>query len=748
MKGCEMKLSVEVLSSLSPSAARRLQLSAACVAVGLLLTACGGGGDSGPSDVKGSVTGLTVDGLVLTNGTDEVAVSANAATFTVSPNGTLSVARQPLGFTQACEVSGTREAPVVTCGEAVAKVTSVAGQGSLQGGSTIYPQMLLPESNGDLLLATGNVLYRASVKGGLELIAGNPFNGGTVDGTGADVRFNFIADLAKDAQGNVYVIDSYTKVRKVTPAGVTTTVYEPPNGFFTKLVISASGAVYLGEPNGRIARTTLDWGTPEEVVPANNNNANLRAMTLKPDGTLYYATDDGLYKVVNQQPVWFAADSQATFPTNTVPPTLRIDNFNSVNGLAVDAQGEVFVSDLSGNVLRRINAAHTTATTIVGDDAQPSGNSTDGTGANASLSNLRTLALDATGTALVGVESNGNVRNIKDIASAAAQVTTPMRANPPNVQQAITDTGPAGFAKFQQPYGVAVAADGVTYVSEPNTQVVRKIAADGTVSSLFSFPLNQPESLAVDTAGNVYVADQCVIRKVTKAGVASILAGVENQCGTADGAANGSARLLEVTGLAVDVNDNVFFTQRSDGAVRKVSAAGVVSTVTSNQFQGNQINSPTGIAVDATGTLYVTDFFQHMVFKVTQGAEVTVTALAGQAGVQGISNSAEGDALIDASFDYPTGIAVDKAGNVYVAQQGNGSSNAAVRQITPAGAVRTLAGGSTYGYQAGLGGDTTFSYLGGMAMTSSGALLVVDRVAGRLSKVESVKRATKTVAIP
>ena len=160
------------------------------------------------------------------------------------------------------------------------------------------------------------------------------------------------------------------------------------------------------------------------------------------------------------------------------------------------------------------------------------------------------------------------------------------------------------------------------------------------------------------------------------------------------------------------------------------------------------MSGPTAIAVDATGTLYVTDFFRHMVYKVTQGAEVTVTALAGQAGVQGISNSAEGDALIDATFDYPNGIAVDKVGNVYVAQQGNGSSNAAVRQITPAGAVRTLAGGSTYGYQTGLGGDTTFSYLGGMAMTSSGALLVVDRVAGRLSKVESVKRATKTVAIP
>ena len=214
---------------------------------------------------------------------------------------------------------------------------------------------------------------------------------------------------------------------------------------------------------------------------------------------------------------------------------------------------------------------------------------------------------------------------------------------------------------------------------------------------------NSPPGVAVDSAGNVYVADEQndEIRKISPSGVVTTLAGSAGQTGSSNG--SGSAARFDLPfGVAVDSEGNVYVADAYNDEIRKISPSGVVTTLAGSpgqQGSGNGTGStasfyhPEGVAVDSAGNVYVADFANQEIREISPSG--VVTTLAGSAGLAGSSNGA-GNA---ARFDYPFGVAVDSTGNVYVADR----SNDEIRKITPSGVVTTLAG------SAGLAGSSNGS---------------------------------------
>ncbi len=214
-------------------------------------------------------------------------------------------------------------------------------------------------------------------------------------------------------------------------------------------------------------------------------------------------------------------------------------------------------------------------------------------------------------------------------------------------------------------------------------------SVDGTGSAArFDFPGGS----ATDAAGNVYVADRNnhIIRKITPAGVVTTLAGLADVSGSSNGTGS-TARFFFPVGVAADATGNVYVADSDNHLIRKITPAGVVTTLAGlagvagdSDGTGNaaRFNFPQGVAVDSGGNLYVADSGNNIIRKITPAA--SVTTLAGQSGSSGSDNGIAGAAR----FNFPVGIAVKGAGTVYVAD----TNNSTIRKITPAGVVTSLAG--------------------------------------------------------
>jgi hypothetical protein len=270
-------------------------------------------------------------------------------------------------------------------------------------------------------------------------------------------------------------------------------------------------------------------------------------------------------------------------------------------------------------------------------------------------------------------------------------------------------------------------------------------SADGTGSAArFYFPY----AVAVDGAGTVYVADSSnhTIRKVTAAGVATTLAGAAGVPGSVDGAGS-AARFYGPRGVAVDGAGTVYVADSSNHTIRRVTAAGLVTTLAglagapgSGDGTGSaaRFNSPTGVAVDAAGTVYVADSSNHAIRRITAAGVVTTMA-----GLAGVSGSADG-AGSAARFNTPTGVAVDGVGTVHVSDHGNHT----IRKVTAAGVVTTLAGlAGVPGNADGTGTAARFYHPTGVAVDGLGTLYVADRINHTIRKVTAAGVVTTSAGL-
>jgi sugar lactone lactonase YvrE len=290
------------------------------------------------------------------------------------------------------------------------------------------------------------------------------------------------------------------------------------------------------------------------------------------------------------------------------------------------------------------------------------------------------IAVDPIGNLYVADSGNGTVRKI----TASGTVTT--FAGTVGVTGSADGTGAA--AQFGYLVGAAVDTNGNVYVSDAQFNTIRKITPTGVVTTLAgsagnrghadgtgtSAQFNQPNGLGVDAAGNVYVADSGndTIRKITPAGVVSTLAGSVGVAGHADGTGT-SAQFNSPAGLTSDSSGNLYEADQND-TIRRITPAGVVSTLAgipgipgSNDGTGigAQFNNPAGLAIDPAGNVYVTDSANDTIRMVTPGG--VVTTLAGRVGVEGGADGTGTTAL----FNTPIGVTVDGSGNLYVADSFN-----------------------------------------------------------------------------
>lgn len=334
------------------------------------------------------------------------------------------------------------------------------------------------------------------------------------------------------------------------------------------------------------------------------------------------------------------------------------------------------------------------------------------------------IAADGSGNLYVTDSSTHVVQKI----STANQVTT--LAGTSGSTGSVDGAG--SVARFNQPSGITVASSGLLTVSDTANAMIRQVSATGVVGTLAgsasvrgngdgtggAATFRLPIGIAQNSSGSLYIADATnhTIRAMTAANVVSTLAGSAGNSGSADGTGD-AARFNYPTGVAVDGAGNVYVADKTNNLIRKITPAGLVSTLAGvvgvsgwqdGTGAGALFNQPQGLAVDAAGNLYVADTGNSTIRKISPSG--VVTTLAGLSTIGGLK---DGNGT-DAWFNQPRDVAVDGSGNVYVADTGN----AAIRKITPAGLVITLAltagsssGGSTGGSSGG--GTTTPPSTGG-----------------------------------
>ena len=405
-------------------------------------------------------------------------------------------------------------------------------------------------------------------------------------------------------------------------------------------------------------------------------------------------------------------------------------SFYNPYGVAVDSGGNVYVADTQNNKIRKVTAAGV-VTTLAGSGIS---GSTDATGVNASFSGPRGMAVDSSGNVYVADFQNNKIRKI-----TAAGVVTTLAGDGSYGSTDATGTN----ASFSLPQGVAVDSSGNVYVAEWAGNKIRKVTAAGVVTTFAgsgqggstdatgtNASFYNPYGVAVDSGGNVYVADAAnnKIRKVTAAGIVTTFAGSGQGCFI--DATGTNASFYSPSGVAVDSGGNIYVADSQNNKIRKVSSGAVVTTLAGiNSSQDGigaaaSFNQPSGVAVDSSGNIYVADAGNNKIRKVTAAGVVITYAGSGQGG----STDATGT---NASFSGPSGVAVDSGGNVYVADAGNSK----IRKVTAAGVVTTLAGSGLGGYTDATGTNASFSYPYGIAVDSSGNVYVAEYGANRIRKV-------------
>ncbi len=330
------------------------------------------------------------------------------------------------------------------------------------------------------------------------------------------------------------------------------------------------------------------------------------------------------------------------------------------------------------------------------------------------------------------------------------------------------DGGAAIAAQLNNPCTVAVDGSGNIYIADQLNNRVRMVAPDGTVSTVAgsgtagfagdgsaatSAQLNHPCGVALDSSGNLYIADSAnhVIRKRVTSGTLSTVAGNATAGYAGDGAAATDASLNTPIGLAVDATGNLYIADTLNHRVRKLATDGKITTVAGNGFEGRagdgsaatsaSLTGPQAVALDAAGNLYIADTSNAVVRKVA--ADGTITTVAGT-GIKG--HSGDGGPATQAALNYPKGLAVDGTGNLYIAD----SFNSRIRVVAATGVITTVAGNGTFG-DSGDGGPATSAQLrfpSGLALDAAGNLHVADSQNSRIRRLTPIPREADSGAAP
>jgi len=591
-------------------------------------------------------------------------------------------------------------------------VTTLAGMAGVAGATDAvgsaarfyWPEGIALDLYGNVFVAdTGNQTIRKITSAGLvTTFAGRAGSNGNLDGTGTAASFNYPSGVALDGAGNLYVTETYNyDLRKITAAGAVTTLagqagaggsadgvgsaarFSNPSGVAT----DASGNVFVADTyNDRICKVTPD-GNVTTLHLADGTVASFdRPQKLGVDSAgNVFVSESTSHRMLRLTP----GGELTTIATLPAAPPLDQDMVPYANGVAVDALGNVFVADTGNSTIRRITPAGA-LTTVAGFG--PGFGNVDGTGSAARFYYPGGVAVDGAGNVYVADLANHAIRKI-----TPGGVVTTLMSWVPSLE--------TGFPQWAVHLGecVAVAADaaGNVYYADTVEHTVHRITAAGIVTTLAgmagaygsedgqgtSARFVYPHSLAVDGAGNVFVADFLsttpysnvrTIRKITPSGDVSTPMQLSNAS---------LAHIPTPLGIGIDGAGNIFAAESYGAVVWKIPPAGAASIIAGVPSNGSdeyadgagaavRFRRPCSLAVDASGTIFITD--AGAIRRLTPDGVVTTLA-----GNWGIAGSADG-AGSTARFNYPQGIAVDGMGRIYVADTDNHTIRVGVAGGPPA----------------------------------------------------------------
>ena len=549
-------------------------------------------------------------------------------------------------------------------------------------------------------------------------------------GPAASAAIGSPGGVAVDPAGDVFLADTANnRVREVTPDGLITTIaadLSAPDG----LAVDAVGDLFIADTgNNRVVEVYVDPAS-ERVGPASvvavvagtgaagnsGDGGPATAATLNaPRGVAVDARGD-----------LFIADggngAVREVTPNGVIGTLAT-GLGTPTAVATDAAGDVYVADAAGGTLRKVTPAGL-ATTVLAGLAAPGG-----------------LAVDALGNIFVADTGHDRIMKIN-----TAGVVTTFAGN--GSASFGGDGGPATAAGLSAPAGLAVDSFGTLFLADAGNNRVRAVSPSGTIRTLAgagsatyagdggpaaSASLATPSGVAVDAAGDLFIADTAdnVVREVSPAGVITTVAGTGAAGYSGDGGLATTAMLDGPSAVAVDAAGDLFIADAGNNRVREVSPTGLITTVAGSgafgtagdggQATAASISGPAGIAVDAAGDLFLTDSFHGLVREVNAAGVITTVAGTLTPGPLG-----DGGPATAASLSQPTGVAVDAAGDLFIADAGNNR----VREVSPAGLITTVAGDGASGF-GGDGGPASaasvmLSMPTGVAVDAAGDLFIAD----------------------
>ena len=604
-------------------------------------------------------------------------------------------------------------------------VQTLAGGGSLEGYKPDEANLDLGNSQGLAISAIGElyvsdsghnqVLKISPTTGRISIYAGNGTAAYFGDGTPApSAGLNGPGGLAFDAKGNLLIADRNNFVVRSVDAvsGLISTI--AGNGLFTGQVVGTNPAAGLGDGGAALQATFSNMGditvtSTGDVVVADTGNACVRKFTI--GSTI--ATIAG-----TPQSGGFAGDGAAATAAKLSAPT----------GVVFDSAGNLYIADSGNRRVRKVDTAGTITTvagTGAGGNAGFNGDGLPATAAN--IGSLGGLAFDKAGRLLVTCTGAGRIR--------AVDFTSTLITTIAGGGGTLGDLGPATGADLSAPRDIALDSAGNLYIYDSGNGRIRRVDAAtlyidtviGTgVTGLigdrgpkqFSV-LVFPQGATYDAAGNLYVADtgDNSIRKVAADGTVSTLAGTGNPNGLGDGGPAILGNLSAPTDVLA-IGSVIYVVDSGHGRIRGISLTSngnEITTVT-------QVPNPTAIVADATGLLYVTTNNQIA----TVAADGTTTVIVGSAPVNTVANPlGNGLPPANATLNNPSGIALGPGGDIYIADTGNNRI-----RLIHAGVVSTFAGGGAPVFPSvGDGGPATSASLNGpqgVTINAAGTQLIVS----------------------
>jgi hypothetical protein len=591
------------------------------------------------------------------------------------------------------------------------------------------PQGVAVDSAGNVYIAAFNQnrVFKVATSGTLTVFAGIGVQGYTGDaGQAAAAELYHPYALAVDTANNVYIADQYNcVVRKVAS-----------NGIITTIAGTAGSCTYAGDGGKGILASLyypsgLALDASGNLFIGDNNNCVVRRLILASDVISTYA---------GSHSCGFNGDGgQATAA-----------QLSTTTGLAADSAGNLFIADSGNCVVREVTVANKKISTVAGNHTCGF-NGDGGAATSAEMNQEFGIAVNAAGTTVTFSDYynqrirqftvGGNIKTIAGNGTACAGINCGVG-------------GVATSAELYYPIGVAISSANKIYIGNNDNYDVVSFTSGGNLSLFagnYSYnietqingtpalgaELNNPYGIDSDSAGNVYVNDSSNFRVrelVKSTNLLNLFAGNGTNAYLGDGGPAANAELSNNYGVAKDSTGNVYIADTNNCVVRQVSPAGTISLFAGLVISGSircgysgdggsatasELYRPYGVAVDNKGSVYIADYQEHVVRKVTAGVINTIAGIGGLAGYSG-----DGGPATAALLNGPVALAVDTAGNVFIDEY----ANCRIREINAStGIISTVAGNGLCSYSGdGLATANAIQYPQGITVDANDNLFISD----------------------